>query len=160
MASPGGTTVEQRNLSHPARMHPRRISTAWTDLAGSRLAGPALGALRVLGEQALSRAAGAPLVPGNRVRLLRDATENYPAWLAAIEAARHTVHLEAYILADDFVGNRFADALAACSGRGVHVRVLHDWFGDFGEAGRRFWRRLESAGVEVRTFNPFRFDAP
>ena len=82
-------------------------------IAGSRLAGPALGALRVLGEQALSRAAGAPLVPGNRVRLLRDATENYPAWLAAIAAARHTVHLEAYILADDAVGNRFADALAA-----------------------------------------------
>ena len=31
--------------------------------------------LRVLGEQALSRAAGAPLIAGNRVRLLRDAPE-------------------------------------------------------------------------------------
>src|SRR5512146_1453703 len=147
MASPGGSTVEQRNLSHPARMHPRRISTAWTDLAGSRLAGPALGALRVLGEQALSRAAGAPLVPGNRVRLLRDSTENYPAWLDAIERARRTVQLEAYIFADDAAGNRFADALVASARRGVHVRVLHDWFGDRGEVGRRFWRRLESGGV-------------
>src|SRR5512138_1332109 len=141
-------------------MAQRRIGTAWTDLAGSRLAGPALGALRVLGEQALSRAAGAPLVPGNRVRLLRDATENYPAWLAAIERACRTVHVEAYIFADDAVGNRFADALVACAGRGVRVRVLHDWFGARGEAGRRFWRRLEDAGVEVRAFNPFRFDAP
>jgi len=138
---------------------PRRRAGS-TDLAGTRLAGPALASLRSLGEQALSRAAGAPLVPGNRVRLLRDATENYPAWLAAIGRARRTVLLEAYILADDEVGRGFADALAACAGRGVRVRVLHDWLGARGEAGRRFWRRLEAAGVEVRTFNPFRFDAP
>lgn len=99
-------------------------------------------------------------MPGNRVRLLRDATENYPAWLGAIERARETVLVEAYIFADDAVGNRFADALSACARRGVRVRVLHDWFGGRGEAGRRFWRRLERGGVEVRPFNPFRFDAP
>jgi len=130
------------------------------DLAGSRLAGPARGSLRLAAAQALSRVAGAPLVPGNRVRLLRDSTEGYPAWLAEIEQARRTVLIEAYIFADDAAGNRFADALAACALRGVRVRVLHDWLGDFGEVGRRFWRRLERAGVEVRTFNPFRFDSP
>lgn len=130
------------------------------DVAGSRVASAALGSLRTLGEQALSRASGAPLVAGNRIRLLRDATENYPAWLSALERARRTVLLEAYILADDAVGNRFADALIACVRRGVRVRVLHDWLGNRGEAGRRFWRRLEDAGVDVRVFNPFRFDAP
>ncbi len=140
-------------------MRPRRVMGP-TDVAGSRLAGPALGSLRALGEHALSRAAGAPLVTGNRIRLLRDATENYPAWLDAIDAARRAVHVEAYIFADDAVGRRFADALVACARRGVHVRVLYDWFGAHGEAGRGFWRRLEVAGVEVRRFNPFRFDAP
>lgn len=130
------------------------------DLAGGRSTGAALGPLRTLGEQALSRAAGAPLVSGNRIRLLRDATENYPAWLEALEGARRSVHLEAYIIADDEVGNRFADALLACARRGVRVRVLHDWLGARGEAGRRFWRRLEAGGVEVRTFNPLRLDAP
>lgn len=34
---------------------------------------------RSLAEQAFSRAAGAPLVLGNGVRLLKDAGENYPA---------------------------------------------------------------------------------
>ena len=47
---------------------------------------------RALAEQALSRAAGAPLVPGNAVRLIRDAAENYPAWLDAIEAAGKRIH--------------------------------------------------------------------
>jgi cardiolipin synthase len=116
--------------------------------------------LRVLGEQAFSRAAGAPLVPGNRIRLLRDATENYPAWLAAIEAAQRTITVESYIFADDAVGSRFADALAAAACRGVRVRLIQDWLGARGETGRRFWRRLQDAGVELRWFNPFRIGAP
>ena len=37
--------------------------------------------------RALDRTAGAPLVAGNAVRLLRDAGENYPAWLEAIRPA-------------------------------------------------------------------------
>lgn len=45
--------------------------------------------MHALADQAFSRAAGAPLVGGNRVRLLRDARENYPAWLDAISAAEH-----------------------------------------------------------------------
>ena len=44
--------------------------------------------LRALAEQAFSRAAGVPLVSGNAVRLLRDAGENYPAWLEAIAQAK------------------------------------------------------------------------
>ena len=39
-----------------------------------------------LSDEALSRAAGAFLIPGNRIKLLKDAAENYPAWTAAIEA--------------------------------------------------------------------------
>lgn len=116
--------------------------------------------LRVLGEQAFSRAAGAPLVAGNRIRLLRDATENYPAWLAAIEGAQRSVCFESYIFADDAVGNRFADALAAAARRGVRVRLIQDWLGARGETGGGFWRRLQDAGVEVRCFNPFRVGAP
>jgi cardiolipin synthase A/B len=57
--------------------------------------------LRLLAEQALSRAAGAPLVPGNALTLLRDSTENYPAWLDAIEGARRSIAVESYILSED-----------------------------------------------------------
>ncbi|BDG09797.1 phospholipase D-like domain-containing protein [Anaeromyxobacter paludicola] len=116
--------------------------------------------LRPLGEQAFSRAAGAPLVPGNRVRLLRDAAENFPAWLRAIERAERSVWFEAYILAGDQIGTRFARALAEKARQGVQVRVLHDWLGGLGEADRGFWRRLAAAGVEVRCFNPPRLESP
>src|SRR5512133_3624711 len=127
--------------------------------ADARLRAPG-GALRLLAERAFARAAGAPLVGGNAVRLLRDATENFPAWLDALSCAEHSILLESYILADDAVGRRFADVLAAKARAGVTVRVVHDWLGGLREAPRRFWRGLADAGVEVRTFNPPRLDGP
>ena len=116
--------------------------------------------LRLAAESALSRAAGAPLIAGNRVALLCDAAENYPAWLDAIEQARESILLESYIFSEDAIGNEFADALIAAAGRAVRVRVLQDWFGARGEASGRFWGRLREAGVVVRFFNPFRFESP
>src|SRR5215208_964836 len=85
--------------------------------------------LRSVAEQAFSRAAGAPLVAGNALRLLRDAVENYPAWLDAIRGARESVLFEAYILADDEIGREFVGALRERARAGVHVRVLYDWLG-------------------------------
>jgi cardiolipin synthase A/B len=115
---------------------------------------------RSLAERAFSRAAGAPLVAGNQVRLLRDAEENYPAWLEAIGGARRWVHFESYIFHDDETGRQFADALAAKAREGVPVRIIHDWLGNLGHTSRRFWRRLREAGVEVRTYNPPQLDSP
>jgi cardiolipin synthase len=117
-------------------------------------------ALRPQAEQAFARAAGAPLVAGNAVRLLRDAREHLPAWEAAVEGARESVCVEAYILGDDAVGRRFADLLAARARAGVRVRLLWDWMGCLGEASGGFFRRLDAAGVETRCFNPPRLDAP
>jgi cardiolipin synthase len=115
---------------------------------------------RELTHQAFSRASGAPLVGGNRVRLLVDAAENYPAWLEAIAAARHHVHFESYIIHDDEIGRTFAEALAAKARDGVAVRLVYDWLGCLGTAPRSFWRRLRRAGVQVRCYNPPRWDSP
>jgi cardiolipin synthase len=70
---------------------------------------------RILADQAFSRIGGAPLVAGNRVRLLKDAAENYPAWRAAISGAERTVHFESHIIHDDPIGREFAELLAAKS---------------------------------------------
>jgi phosphatidylserine/phosphatidylglycerophosphate/cardiolipin synthase-like enzyme len=110
--------------------------------------------LRTLADQAFSRAAGAPLVGGNRVRVLTDATENYPAWARAIIDARETIHVEMYIFHRDDVGRRFVELLAARARDGVKVRVIYDWFGcGFGPL-RGLFKPLVRAGGDVRAFNP------
>jgi cardiolipin synthase A/B len=117
-------------------------------------------AVRTLADQAFSRAAGAPLIPGNAVRLLRDAKENYPAWLDAIHAARDHIHFESYIIYEDEVGEMFARALIDKARSGVRVRLIYDWLGGLGKASSKFWRRLREGGVDVRCYNPPKWDAP
>jgi cardiolipin synthase len=98
----------------------------------------ALAPVRELANQAFSRAAGAPLIEGNRIRLLEDARENYPAWLDAIRAAQRYVLFENYIIYNDEAGRMFADGLIAKAQEGVRVRLIYDWLGGFGKASRRF----------------------
>ena len=75
-------------------------------------------------DQAFTRAAGAPLVRGNRVRILKDAGDNYPAWLDAIRNAEQNIYFENYFIRDDEIGRQFAAALAARGRAGVRVRVV------------------------------------
>ena len=94
-----------------------------------------------------------PLLSGNRVELLRDGDETYPAMLEAINAARSSVTLTTYIFGNDIVGRDFIHTLSAAVDRGVAVRVLID------AAGERYsWpspiRRLRRAGVTVARFLP------
>jgi cardiolipin synthase len=120
----------------------------------------AMRSVRDLANQAFSRAAGAPLICGNSVRLLIDAKENYPAWLDAIKGAERYIHFESYIIHEDEAGWMFADALVAKARDGVRVRLLYDWMGGLGKASRSFWNHLRAGGVEVRTYNPPRFESP
>ena len=115
---------------------------------------------RLLAERANVRTAGAPLIPGNAIRLLKDARENYPAWLAAIHSAQQTIHFESYIMHQDKQGYEFADALMERARAGVRVRLIYDWVGALNATANSFWRELRAAGVEVRCFNPPHFDSP
>ncbi|HUH04295.1 MAG TPA: PLDc N-terminal domain-containing protein, partial [Kofleriaceae bacterium] len=67
-----------------------------------------------------------PLLPGNRVEILRDGDEAYPEMLRCIAAATRSIALGSYIFDDDLAGRRFVEALAAAHARGVEVRVLID----------------------------------
>lgn len=100
------------------------------------------------------RAADVPVVDAVDLRILLDAAENYPAWEAAIDAARTSIHLEMYLVHPDRTGRRFRDRLADRARAGVPVRVLCDWFGCFDPRMLGFWRPLLDAGGEVRWANP------
>lgn len=126
-------------------------------IAPSRRASPEL---RRLAEQVFTRAAGAPLVAGNTVRILRDARENYPAWLAAIAAARRSVLFENYIIGNDAAGREFVAALTERAQAGVAVRLIYDWMGALGVGTRGLLQPLVDAGGVVRCFNTPRLDSP
>ncbi len=131
--------------------------------AAAPLCSPGQGTVKdtqAFADRAFSRAAGAPLVGGNSVRLLKNAWENYPAWLAAIAAAKRHIHFESYIIHEDNTGRAFADALIAKAREGVRVRLIYDWLGGFGRTSRRFWNRLRAGGVDVRCYNPPHLDSP
>ena len=113
-----------------------------------------------LPEEAFSRIAEAHLIRSNNVLLLKDAAENYPAWLDAIEKAEKYIHFESYIIHEDDQGNLFADALIKKAAEGVRVRLVYDWMGGFGKTSRKFWNRLRGGGVQVRCYNRFDFARP
>src|ERR1051325_3018491 len=121
---------------------------------------PTRSALRELTDQALGRATGAPLISGNRLALLKDATENYPTWIRAIESAHSWIHFETYIIHEDEVGRQFAQLLAEKARQGVKVRLLYDWLGAVGNTSGGFFRTMEKSGVDVRCFNRLRLDSP
>ena len=107
--------------------------------------------------RAVDRISARPLVAGNQVDYLVDGEEAYPAMLATIRSARHSVTLATYIFGNDHVGRDFATALQAAVERGVAVRVLID------NAGERYtWPsmvgNLRRRGVPVARFFP-RFPA-
>ena len=108
--------------------------------------------VRVL-EELVERLAEEPLYRHNAVRLLLDGPETHAAMLEAIAAAQHHVHLETYIIADDEIGRRFADALASKARQGVAVRLIFDSIGSRGN-DPGFFARLQDEGVQIREFNP------
>ncbi len=90
---------------------------------------------------------------GNKLQLLNDGREAYPAMLAAIRAARETVHLETYMLKADRTGQAFADAMVERSRRGVSVRLIFDAIGSL-ELPNSFIQALRNNGVQVLEYHP------
>lgn len=97
--------------------------------------------------------AGYPLTTGNKVTLLQDGPATYEAMLSAIVAARDHINMETYILDDDEVGQRFAQALIDAQSQGVQVNLIHDGVGTL-NTPKAFFDRLRGAGVRVLQFNP------
>ncbi|HEX9397405.1 MAG TPA: cardiolipin synthase ClsB [Burkholderiales bacterium] len=92
-------------------------------------------------------------VGGNRLTLLRNGEQYFPALLRALDAAEHEVFLETYIFADDDTGKSVAAALARAAGRGAAVHLLIDGFGarDFSPRLRELLLR---AGVRLLAYRP------
>lgn len=97
--------------------------------------------------------AGASLLPGNALTLLKDGPATYDAMLTAVGQAHRHIYVEAYILADDEVGNRIANALIERCRAGVIVRLLYDAVGCLGTPAAWF-EHLRECGLGVIECNP------
>ena len=108
----------------------------------------------------VGRVTSRPLLGGNRVQLLENGDEAYPAMLAAIEGARRSITLCTYIFDHDPVGRRFVEALASAVARGCEVRVLVDAAGirsSFPAIDHALRRRGVTVARFLRTWRPWTF---
>lgn len=93
---------------------------------------------------------------GNRIDLLKDGEDAFPAMFEAVENAQQSITFESYIYWSGEIGHQFADLLAKKAQQGVKVHVIVDWLGAKA-MDRRSLRRMKRAGVEVHQYHPPQF---
>jgi cardiolipin synthase len=94
------------------------------------------------------------LVPGNKIQLLNNGDEYFPAMLKAIRGAHKTVNFEAFILYSDETGEQFRDALCERAQHGVEVRVLVDGIGSGWRLNNSDVRMMKKAGCKFAYYHP------
>jgi cardiolipin synthase A/B len=98
---------------------------------------------------------GVPATEGNRIDVLRNGDEIFPAMLDAISAAEHTIDLLTFVYWSGDIGTEFAQRLSNRARAGVRVRVLLDAWGAR-PMDKSLIEDMERAGVLVRWFRPLR----
>ena len=102
--------------------------------------------------RALGSLLGPRLVEGNRVEVLVNGEQIFPAMLQAIRSAEKTITFETFIYWSGETGERFVEALCERAQAGVEVHVLLDWVGSL-EMDELLVHRLRSAGAAVVRFH-------
>ena len=92
----------------------------------------------------------------NKVEVLNNGDETFPAIFEALERAKRFIHLEYYIIEMGKLTSRLKDLLIEKAKAGVEVRVIYDDVGSWGLT-REFLRELSHAGVQIYPFLPVRF---
>jgi cardiolipin synthase len=104
----------------------------------------------------IAGATGVPLAGGNRIDVLENGDEFYPAMLEDIAGAQASITIEAYIYWAGEIGMRFARALAARAREGIPVKILLDAVGS-ATIGSEILETLESGGCQLAWYNRIRW---
>lgn len=104
----------------------------------------------------MTGATGVPLSNGNRVDVLNNGREFYPAMLEAIRQAEASITVEAYIYWAGEIGLEFARAMAERSAAGVQVKILLDTVGS-STIGQEILEILEGGRCQLAWYNPIRW---
>jgi cardiolipin synthase len=103
----------------------------------------------------IAGATGVPFFEGNRLDILNNGDEMYPAMLQAIAEAEFSITIEAYIYWAGEIGKRFAHALAAKAQEGIPVKILLDAIGS-ASIGDEILEILEKGKCQLAWYNPVR----
>ncbi len=98
---------------------------------------------------------GTPLVLGNQVDLLIDGEATYDAMFKAIQQAKDHINMETFVLDNDAIGYKFADALIAKQREGVQVNLIYDSVGTL-YTPQHFFDRMRANGINLVEFNPIK----
>jgi cardiolipin synthase len=101
----------------------------------------------------LAAYAGSAVVPGNRVEILLNGDEIFPAKLRAIKAARKSINYAQYVWEKGQPSEDIAIALADRCEAGIPVNVLLDAVGALSMPAE-YRKRMVDAGCRVETFRP------
>ncbi len=99
---------------------------------------------------------GPTITNDNHVTALQNGAEIFPAMLAAIRSARHSVTLETYIYWSGTIGREMSDALGERARAGVPVHVTIDWAGSV-KLDQALFEEMLSAGVEIERYRPLQW---
>lgn len=92
--------------------------------------------------------------PGNKIELLQNGDQFFPAMLEAIRSAKTTVNFAAYIVKSDDIGHQFRDAFCERARAGVEVRVLLDGVGSGWDLDNSDVRMMTDAGCKFAYYHP------
>lgn len=92
---------------------------------------------------------------GNRIDVLKNGDQIFPAMLDAIDAAERSIDFLTFIYWNGEIGKRFAEHLAARARAGVRVRVVLDAAGAW-ELDTELVEGMTEAGCDVRWFRPIK----
>ena len=110
-------------------------------------------------QRRLESVLGTPATKGNRVDVLRNGVEIFPAMLDAIDAAERSVDLVTFVYWTGDIARRFASTLSRAARRGCRVRVLLDAVGAR-KVREELATEMIAAGCDVRWFRPLADGVP
>ncbi len=104
-------------------------------------------------KQQFETATGRLSRPGNKITVLQNGNEIFPAMMRAINGAQTSIEFTTYVLWRSHIATDIADALCERARAGVSVRLLIDAVGGAIMSTRTFGK-LVQAGVKVAWFRP------
>jgi cardiolipin synthase A/B len=95
---------------------------------------------------------GPPIIEGNKVDVLLNGDQIFPAMLDAIRHAEKSITFETYIYWSESIGREFAQALSDRAKSGVKVHVLLDFIGSM-KMDEGQLDAMRKAGVQVHRYH-------